>query len=218
MSFFLGTQERVRNSRGKRAISVRATEVLLYLTECTCITTSADDDSDLEGGNTEWDHLLQSICEEEEEETKSSVATNLSRGGMYTPLRTPAEETDFEELTPIPHKPSFIRLVLPSANTSYVVDENQPSTSKQPISNTVTELLYPPEHIALPSYIPSKANHRGSSSESDSSSRSSGSSHELFLEKKERNFSTDPRKTSSSSDSFVTDPEEKERGTSPDKG
>ena len=29
--YFLGTQERVRNSRGKRAISVRATEVLLYL-------------------------------------------------------------------------------------------------------------------------------------------------------------------------------------------
>ena len=28
---FLGTQERVRNSRGKRAISVRATEVLLYI-------------------------------------------------------------------------------------------------------------------------------------------------------------------------------------------
>ena len=28
--FFLGTQERVRNSRGKRVISVRATEVLLY--------------------------------------------------------------------------------------------------------------------------------------------------------------------------------------------
>ena len=28
--FFLGTQERVRNSRGKRAISVRATEVVLY--------------------------------------------------------------------------------------------------------------------------------------------------------------------------------------------
>ena len=27
---FLGTQERVRNSRGKRAISVQATEVLLY--------------------------------------------------------------------------------------------------------------------------------------------------------------------------------------------
>ena len=27
---FLWTQERVRNSRGKRAISVRATEVLLY--------------------------------------------------------------------------------------------------------------------------------------------------------------------------------------------
>ena len=28
--FFLGTQERVRNSRGKRAVSVRAIEVLLY--------------------------------------------------------------------------------------------------------------------------------------------------------------------------------------------
>ena len=28
--FFLGTQERVRNSRGKRAISVRVIEVLLY--------------------------------------------------------------------------------------------------------------------------------------------------------------------------------------------
>ena len=28
--FFLGTQERVRSSRGKRAISVRAIEVLLY--------------------------------------------------------------------------------------------------------------------------------------------------------------------------------------------
>ena len=27
---FQGTQERVRNSRGKRAISVRGTEVLLY--------------------------------------------------------------------------------------------------------------------------------------------------------------------------------------------
>ena len=30
-NFFLGTQERVRNSRGKRAISVRATEVLFML-------------------------------------------------------------------------------------------------------------------------------------------------------------------------------------------
>ena len=30
MEFFQGTQKRVRNSRGKRAISVRATEVLLY--------------------------------------------------------------------------------------------------------------------------------------------------------------------------------------------
>ena len=29
--FLLGTQERVRNSRGKRAISVRATEVLLIV-------------------------------------------------------------------------------------------------------------------------------------------------------------------------------------------
>ena len=28
--FFLGTQEKVRNSRGKRAIGVRAIEVLLY--------------------------------------------------------------------------------------------------------------------------------------------------------------------------------------------
>ena len=31
MGFFQGTEERVRNSRGRRAISVRATEVLLYL-------------------------------------------------------------------------------------------------------------------------------------------------------------------------------------------
>ena len=31
MGFFQGTQERVRNSSSKRAISVRATEVLLYL-------------------------------------------------------------------------------------------------------------------------------------------------------------------------------------------
>ena len=31
MGFFQGTQELVRNSRGKRAISVRAIEVLLYL-------------------------------------------------------------------------------------------------------------------------------------------------------------------------------------------
>ena len=30
MGFFQGTQERVRNSRGKGAISVRVTEVLLY--------------------------------------------------------------------------------------------------------------------------------------------------------------------------------------------
>ena len=29
--FLIGTRERVRNSRSKRAISVRATEVLLYL-------------------------------------------------------------------------------------------------------------------------------------------------------------------------------------------
>ena len=29
--YFLGTQERGRNSRGKRAISVRAIEVLLYI-------------------------------------------------------------------------------------------------------------------------------------------------------------------------------------------
>ena len=31
MGVLLGTQERVRNSRGKQAISVRATEVLLYV-------------------------------------------------------------------------------------------------------------------------------------------------------------------------------------------
>ena len=31
MDFVLGTQERVRNSRGKQAIGVRATEVLLYI-------------------------------------------------------------------------------------------------------------------------------------------------------------------------------------------
>ena len=30
MGFVEGTQERVRNNRGKRAISVRTTEVLLY--------------------------------------------------------------------------------------------------------------------------------------------------------------------------------------------
>ena len=30
-TFFLGTQERVRNSRGKRVIGVRAIEVLLYI-------------------------------------------------------------------------------------------------------------------------------------------------------------------------------------------
>ena len=31
MGFFQGTQERVRKSHGKRAISVRAIEVLLYI-------------------------------------------------------------------------------------------------------------------------------------------------------------------------------------------
>ena len=31
MGVFQGTQERVRNSRGKRAISVRTIEILLYL-------------------------------------------------------------------------------------------------------------------------------------------------------------------------------------------
>ena len=34
MFFFLWTKERILNSRGKRAISVRATEVLLYWEEC----------------------------------------------------------------------------------------------------------------------------------------------------------------------------------------
>ena len=37
---FLGTEERVRNNRGKRAISVRAIEVLLYMVcyrDCSCV-------------------------------------------------------------------------------------------------------------------------------------------------------------------------------------
>ena len=34
MGFFQGTQERVRDSRGKRAISVRAIEVLLCISLC----------------------------------------------------------------------------------------------------------------------------------------------------------------------------------------
>ena len=34
MGFFQGTQERVRNSRSKRAISVRAIEVLLFKHRC----------------------------------------------------------------------------------------------------------------------------------------------------------------------------------------
>ena len=34
IGFFLGTQEPVRNSRGKRAIGVRAIEVLLYILQC----------------------------------------------------------------------------------------------------------------------------------------------------------------------------------------
>ena len=34
--FFQGTQERVRNNRGKRAISVRATEGLHYVVEALC--------------------------------------------------------------------------------------------------------------------------------------------------------------------------------------
>ena len=39
MGFLLRTIERVRNSRGKRTISVRATEVLLYMSvneACNC--------------------------------------------------------------------------------------------------------------------------------------------------------------------------------------
>ena len=36
-----GTQERVRNSRGKRAISVRANEVLLYKENWKCIQTTS---------------------------------------------------------------------------------------------------------------------------------------------------------------------------------
>ena len=34
MIFFPRTQERVRNRRGKRVISIRATEVLLYILPC----------------------------------------------------------------------------------------------------------------------------------------------------------------------------------------
>ena len=33
MGFFQGTEERVRKSRGRRAISVRATKVLLYIVD-----------------------------------------------------------------------------------------------------------------------------------------------------------------------------------------
>ena len=35
--FFQGTQERVRNSRSKRSIDVRAIEVLLYIVILTCL-------------------------------------------------------------------------------------------------------------------------------------------------------------------------------------
>ena len=38
MGVFQGTQERVRNSHGKRAISVRAIEVLLYISIPSSIT------------------------------------------------------------------------------------------------------------------------------------------------------------------------------------
>ena len=37
LDLFQGTQERVRNSRGKRAISARATEVLLYVLAYSCL-------------------------------------------------------------------------------------------------------------------------------------------------------------------------------------
>ena len=44
MEFFPGTQERVRNSCGKRAISVRAIEVLLYLANYEgCLESNAND-------------------------------------------------------------------------------------------------------------------------------------------------------------------------------
>ena len=42
MDLFLGTQERVRNSRGKQAISVRATEVLLYINDINMIIIQKD--------------------------------------------------------------------------------------------------------------------------------------------------------------------------------
>ena len=40
--YFLGTQERVQNSHGKQAISVQATEVLLYFETIVTVPTSAD--------------------------------------------------------------------------------------------------------------------------------------------------------------------------------
>ena len=43
MGFFQGTEERVRNSRGRQAISVRATEVLLYIFKLSQNATTEDD-------------------------------------------------------------------------------------------------------------------------------------------------------------------------------
>ena len=168
-----------------------------------------DDDSDLEGGNTEWDHLLQSICEDEGEDANcESSVTNGIRNRMYSP--PPKESSCCKTFAPIPRKPSFLRLGLTASGS--VVDEQEPSTSKQPIaiSNTVTELLNPPKYAALPAYIPARALHRNSSSGSDSSSRSSGSCHEVYADR-----SLETGKLSSSSDNFLTDPDEQERGSSP---
>ena len=172
----------------------------------------SDDDSDLEGGNQEWDHLLQSIREEEEEDTNyKSSATNVARSRMYSPPQK--ESSCREKFAPIPRKSSYMRLGFPTAGC--VIDEQEPSTSKQPtaISNTVTELLNPPKYAVLPPYIPAHQVHRNSSSGSESSSRSSGSYQEVYAD-----YSVETGKISSSSDNFLTDPDEQERGSSPCKG
>ena len=66
MGFFLGTQERVRNSRDKRAISVRATEVLLYLQDFDFVNNDA----------LSWSEKQHRLCKEED--------PALSRGHLCT--------------------------------------------------------------------------------------------------------------------------------------
>lgn len=161
-----------------------------------------DDNSDLEGGNTEWDYLLQSVNEKQEEVSSPSRSSNWRDWKQ--------EESCSQVFSPIPRKSSYIRLGIPSASDQYNADESKPSTSRRPISKTVTELLNPPNYSVLPVYIPSRAKYRQSSSESEISSRSSGSYLEVFDGRE-----TTTSKVSTSTDSFKTDPEEIERGTSP---